>query len=149
MAEIFQKKCFNSLMLQAKQIKNTKQEIFSTRNLKNFLRFLVEFLFYFLCFYFLLVKIDFSNCLLISSNGNAPGFFTPSAKNIDGVPRTPFFIPNSRFLSIAVTSHFSVFPLGLIPFTIQSFHALALSLLHQICLDFSKESGDKIGYKKT
>ena len=36
MAEIFQKKCFNSLMLQAKQIKNTKQKIFSTRNLKKF-----------------------------------------------------------------------------------------------------------------
>ena len=36
MAEIFQKKCFNSLMLQAKQIKNTKQNIFHEKSQKFF-----------------------------------------------------------------------------------------------------------------
>src|SRR5207237_7933352 len=82
-----------------------------------------------------------------SAIGIAPGMRSPFSKMIVGVPLMRLSRPSARFLSTGVVQEPAVS--GYCSFNIASSHALPGSLEHQIAFDFSTESGDRIGYRKT
>src|SRR5512140_297622 len=77
----------------------------------------------------------------------APGTRSPSSKMIVGVPLIFFSLPKAMFLSSGVEQLLS--PEGTLSLVIVSIHDFPGSAEHQMAFDFSIESGERIGYRKT